>query len=396
MSVSFCRVNVNFMRNLPELESTFAKLISLSSISSLDTTKDQSNLAVVEALSDYLEALNFDIDIMQIGEKPDKFNLLARRGEGNDGLVLSGHTDTVPYDEKGWLTDPFLLTKKNEFYYGLGTSDMKGFFSIVIETLVRSFDINYKKPIIVLATADEESTMLGARCIKEKYKQLGKYCVIGEPTALKPIYMHKGVIVETITIEGKSGHSSDPSLGNSALEGMNDVINALRLWRDELQKKYVNNEFSLPFSTLNFGKISGGDSVNRICAKCKLSLDFRLLPEMELELVRKTLREKVREALVGTGLQIRFNDSFSGLLPMKTSRDSNIIKYSEEYTGQCSGAVAFGTEGSFYNQMGMDTVILGPGDIEVAHKPNEYLQIGRIEPMIGILSKLLYRVCGRK
>jgi acetylornithine deacetylase len=284
----------------------------------------------------------------------------------------------------------------NENYYGLGTADMKNFFAIIVEALERLSDVKFSKPITVVATADEESTMSGARAIQQANKPLGRYCIIGEPTGLIPRHTHKGIIIETIHIQGCSGHSSDPSLGNSALEGMNDVLNALRRWRDELQAEFKNEKFKIPVPTLNLGSIQGGDSANRICANCELSMDLRMLPGMELEPLKQKLYRIVNDTLAGSGLKVEFNSLFNGTRPMQTSIDSEIIKISEKVTQQISSSVAFGTEGPFFNDMGLETVILGPGDIHVAHQPNEYLQINRIEPAINIISKMLNHFCESK
>jgi acetylornithine deacetylase len=384
------------MRKTPEFEDCFAELISLPSVSSIDPKHDQSNRGVIDALANWLDVLGFACEIMPVSDKPEKCNLIASRGEGEGGLVLSGHTDTVPYDAKGWNTDPFKLTKVNENYYGLGTADMKSFFPIILETLERLSDIKFNRPITIVATADEESTMSGARAIQQANKPLGRYCIIGEPTGLVPRHMHKGIIIETIHIQGRSGHSSDPTLGNSALEGMIDVMNALRQWRDELQDEYQNENFKIPVPTLNLGRIQGGDSANRICAVCELSMDLRMLPGMEIEVLKEKMHRVVIETLEGSGLRVDFSSMFGGTPPMQTSIDSEIVKMSEKFTQVSSGSVAFGTEGPFFNDMGLETVILGPGDIEVAHQPNEYLQIDRIEPMITILSKMLNHFCEPK
>ncbi len=384
------------MRRTPEFEDCFSELIRLPSVSSIDPAHDQSNRNVIDALANWLDTLGFACEIMPVSDNPEKCNLIAKLGEGENGLVLSGHTDTVPYDLNGWESDPFILTKKDNNYYGLGTADMKSFFPIILETLERLAESKFSNPITVVATADEESTMSGARLIQASQKVSGRYCIIGEPTGLKPIHTHKGIIIETIQIEGRSGHSSDPTLGNSALEGMHDVISSLRAWREELQSEFINDDFRLPVPTLNFGRIHGGDSPNRICANCELSLDLRMLPGMKLEELSEQLRNKVKETLAGSGLKIEFNAMFDGIPPMQTSKNSEIITLSEKLTNHVSESVAFGTEGPFYNNMGIETVILGPGDIDVAHQPNEYLQIDRIEPMINILSKMLIHFCDSK
>ena len=384
------------MRKTPEFEDCFAELIRLPSVSSIDPAHDMSNRDVIDALANCFDTLGFACEIMPVSNNPEKCNLIAKKGTGEGGLVLSGHTDTVPYDLNGWKTDPFTLTKKNDCYYGLGTADMKSFFPIILEALERLADTNFTNPITVVATADEESTMSGARLIQENNKVSGRYCIIGEPTGLKPIHTHKGIIIEEILIEGRSGHSSNPKLGNSALEGMHDVISALREWRDELQSEFINEDFQIPVPTMNFGRIHGGDSPNRICASCELSLDLRMLPGMKLQELNDKLRNKVKDTLATSGLKVEFNAMFAGIPPMQTSKNSEIITLSEKLTNHPSESVAFGTEGPFYNDMGIETVILGPGDIDVAHQPNEYLQIDRIEPMVNILSKMLIHFCEGK
>ncbi len=384
------------MRRTPEFEQCFRELIEQPSVSSIDPAHDQSNQGVIDALANWLGALDFECEIMHVSEQPMKCNLVAVKGgqDRSGGLVLSGHTDTVPYDDSGWDTDPFQLKEKDGNYYGLGTADMKSYFPIIIETLERMQDTSFSKPITVIATADEESTMSGARLLHDSGKVAGDYCIIGEPTGLKPIYSHKGIIIESIHLQGRSGHSSNPALGNSALEGMNTVINVLKKWREELQAEYRNDDFAVPVPTLNFGRINGGDSPNRICASCELSMDLRMLPGMDTGKLTELLHNRVSESLNGSGLKVGFESKVQGIPPMLTPLQSEIIDKAESYTQHAAECVAFGTEGPFFNDMGIETVILGPGDIDVAHQPNEYLQIDRIEPMIDILTKMLLHFSG--
>ena len=384
------------MRKIPAFETCFAELIGMPSVSSIDPAHDQGNRAVVERLADYFAGLGLAVEVKPIPGKPDKFNLLATLGGAGEpaALVLAGHTDTVPFDAEGWHTDPFKLTKKADRYYGLGVADMKGFFPIVLEALARLAGARLKRPLAVVATADEESSMAGARALLAEGRPLGRYCVIGEPTGLVPCHMHKGIIVETVRLTGQSGHSSDPALGQNALEGMHAVINALLAWRAELQRQYHNHDFKPPAPTMNLGRIRGGDSANRICAECELSLDLRILPGMSVAECRQRLHDTVRGAIAGKDLGLEFSSVFEGTPPMRTARDSEIVRISEKLSGRAARAVAYGTEGPFFNELGMETVILGPGDIEVAHRPNEYLPIDRIAPMIDIVTRLTRHFCG--
>src|SRR5690606_30733493 len=147
-----------------------------------------------------------------------KYNMLATLGEGDGGLVFAGHSDTVPYDEHSWHSDPLSLTERDGKLYGLGATEMTGFFPAVLEAVRLIEPAKLTRPIMVLATADEESSMSGARALVTAGAFKARYAVVGEPTGLTPVNMHKGILMEAIRVRGKSGHSSNPDLGNSALE----------------------------------------------------------------------------------------------------------------------------------------------------------------------------------
>mgnify|MGYP005851312191 CR=1 FL=1 len=372
----------------------FAELIAIPSVSSTDPAFDMSNLPMVETLANWFGDLGMHTELMPVpGSAVEKFNLLARLGEGPDGLVLSGHTDTVPYNESIWSSDPFILTEREGRLYGLGTADMKSFFPLVIEAL-RSLELkSTDRPLVVLATADEESSMAGVRALQDSGMQPGRHALIGEPTGLVPVIKHKGILIEHIELTGQSGHSSDPSLGNNALEGMNRVMNRLLEWREELQSRFHDSSFRVPVPTLNLGAIRGGDNPNRICASCELAMDIRLLPDMAVDDIRKALHEKVAGAIVDTGLQLHFRGQHAGLDGMQTPADAEIVRIAEELSGEASSTVAFGTEGPYLNAMGMQTVILGPGDIDVAHQADEYVPMNRLQPMQKILEKMIQHFC---
>jgi len=379
---------------LPKFIEAFRELIRLPSISSVNPSIDQSNRPVVELLASWLGELGFSVELMAVsGSACEKMNLIACMGKGTDGLVLSGHTDTVPCDESIWRQSPFKLTERENRLYGLGTADMKGFFPIVLEAL-KEMDLHkMQRPLYVLATSDEESTMAGAKALVNAKLPLGRHALIGEPTGLKPINMHKGIMVETIRLIGAAGHSSDPALGINALEGMHTVMGALMLWRAEVQANYENPAFKVPVPTMNFGSIRGGDNPNRICASCELSIDLRLLPRMQSEAMRADLRKQVVQSVDGSGLTVEFAPAFSGVSPMETDGNAEIVRIAEELSGIKTGAVAFGTEGPYLNSLGMQSVVLGPGDIDQAHQANEYLALDRIQPMQKILQNMIRHFC---
>jgi acetylornithine deacetylase len=381
------------MHNIPTLLHMLEGLIHTPSVSSADPQLDQGNRAVIDLLAEWLEDSGFAVEIMPLPGAPAKANLIATLGSGSGGLVLSGHTDTVPYDDGKWQHDPFRLTQDGQRLYGLGTADMKSFLALAIEACRELRAEDLQEPVILLATADEETSMSGAKALVERHMPQARHAVIGEPTGLRPVRMHKGILMEAIHLQGCSGHSSDPALGNSALEAMHRVIGALLAWRDELQRHYRNPLFAIPVPTLNLGHIHGGDNPNRICPECELHIDLRPLPGMDLQELRGELHCRVLETLEGSGITTRFTPLFDGIPAMDTPASARIVQLAERLTGHQPGAVAFGTEAPYLRQLGMDTVILGPGDIDQAHQPDEFIALDQLQPTVKLLRELVNSIC---
>jgi len=377
----------------PPLLDMIAALVREPSVSSVRPELDQGNRAVIDLLAGWLEGAGFRVEITPLPEHPGKANLVATLGTGPGGLVLAGHTDTVPWDEGKWTHDPFRLTEANNRLYGLGTSDMKAFLALAIDAL-REIDANrLREPVILLATADEETGMAGARLLAEQDALHARHAIIGEPTGLRPVRMHKGILMEAIRLHGHSGHSSDPSLGNSALEAMHKVIGALLAWRAQLQEQHQNPLFAVPVPTLNLGHIHGGDNPNRICPDCELHIDLRPLPGMELDDLRSQLHHCVTGILADSGIRCEFEPLFDGIPSMETPATAQIARLAEQLTGHAAEAVAFATEAPYLQELGMETIVLGPGDIAQAHQPDEYLAIERLQPTTRLLQSLVKSVC---
>ncbi|WP_022949046.1 acetylornithine deacetylase [Methylohalobius crimeensis] len=378
---------------LPTPIEMIAALVGEPSVSSADPRFDQSNRGVVNQLAQWLDEAGFEVTLQAVTK--NKVNLIATLGPAaaGEGLVLSGHTDTVPFDEGQWSQDPFRLTQRDGRLYGLGTADMKSFFALILAAVQEILPRRLKRPLVVLATADEESTMDGARLLADTGLPAGRFAVIGEPTDLKPVRMHKGVLMESVEVIGRSGHASNPALGANALEGMTSVLQALLGWRDELSQDQ-NPDFEVPFPTLNLGAIHGGDSPNRICGHCRTYLDLRLLPGMPPDAVRSELKRRVETALtVHPKLKSHVESLFAGVPAFETSADADLVRLCETLTGQTAGAVAFATEAPYLAALGLETIVLGAGSIDQAHQPDEYLSLHQIDPAIGILRRLIERHC---
>jgi len=380
-------------QSIPSLLDMIEALIHTPSISSSRPELDQGNREIIDLLANWLEDTGFSVEIMPLPDNPSKANLIAMLGQGTGGLVLSGHTDTVPCDEGQWKYNPFALTQADHRLYGLGTSDMKSFLALAIDALreIRSADL--AEPVFLLATADEETGMAGAQALAARDTLHARYALIGEPTDLRPVRMHKGIMMESIHLQGQAGHSSDPGLGNSALEAMYRVIHELLVWRTGLQEKYHNPLFAVPVPTLNLGYIHGGDNPNRICPECELHIDLRPLPGMALPELRDELLHCITTTLQDSGIEVTLVPLSAGVPAMETSADNEIIRIAERLTGNSSGAVAFATEAPYLQQLGMNTVVLGPGNINQAHQPDEYLALERLEPTTKLLQNLVKTVC---
>ena len=377
--------------SLPTLQQRFAELLAVPSVSCTQPALDQSNRPVVELLAAWLGDLGFNCELQEV--TPGKFNLLAIRGSGPGGLVLAGHSDTVPFDEALWSSDPLVLSERDDRWYGLGSCDMKGFFALVIEAVQGLLEHDFRQPLMILATCDEESSMSGARALAAAGKPLGRAAVIGEPTGLRPIRLHKGIMMERIDILGQSGHSSDPALGHSALEAMHASIGELLALRRQWQTEFNNAQFSVPQPTLNFGCIHGGDNPNRICGQCSLEFDLRPLPGMDPQQLRAAIREKLQPLAERHRVQIDFAPLFPSVPPFEQAADCELVRIAERLTGHSAEAVAFATEAPYLQQLGCETLVLGPGDIACAHQPDEYLDLASIKPTVQLLRELITHYC---
>lgn len=370
----------------------FGQLLALPSVSSANPALDMSNRPVVELLADRFGSLGFHCELLPLPMQPRKANLIATYGSGSGGLVLAGHTDTVPFDEALWSSNPLRLTERDGRLYGLGSADMKGFFALVHAAVLPLLGSTFKAPLIVLATADEESSMDGARALVQQGRPQGRCAVIGEPTGLVPVNRHKGVLMERLHVQGRSGHSSNPALGRSALEAMHDMITALIGLRAELQQRFRNPHFAIDVPTLNLGVIHGGDNPNRICGHCALEFDVRLLPGMGGAALRNDIRARLEPIAARHGVHFTFTPLFAGAEAFANDH-SDLLNTCEQLTGAAARSVAFGTEAPFLQQLGLDTLVLGPGSIDVAHQPDEYLALDQVPRCVDLLQKLIVRYC---
>jgi acetylornithine deacetylase len=383
-------------KEVPTLLLMMQELLSEVSVSSTSAQWDTSNQKVIEKLAGWLTTLGFECQIIPVNSPNaacGKANLIATLGTGPGGLVLAGHTDTVPFNEERWDMNPLSLTEKDNKLFGLGATDMKGFFPIAIEAAKAFLDQPLQQPLIILATADEESSMAGARQLAELGAPKARFAVIGEPTNLTPIRMHKGMMMEAITIVGRAGHSSNPALGNNALEAMHVVMADLLAFRSELQQRYQHPLFDVNVPTLNLGCIHGGDNPNRICGQCELHFDLRALPGMNNDDLHHEIERRLKPLAQKLSINISLRALVKNIQPFEQDADSELVKTAEKLTGHTAQSVAFATEGPFLQQLGMETIVMGPGSIDQAHQPNEFMALNQVQPAINILKQLIAKYC---
>lgn len=381
------------MTHLPDFKASLQALISSPSISSTQASWDQGNKAIIDLLATWFSSLGFEITIQPVPSTRNKFNLLAKLGSGEGGLLLAGHSDTVPFDENRWNSDPLTLIDKADKFFGLGTCDMKGFFAFILQAAKTLNAKQLKKPLYVLATADEETTMAGARFFAEQQLIKPDVAIIGEPTNLVPVIMHKGHMSHRISVHGQSGHSSQPHKGVNAIEIMVEVIAQLQSLKQTLVSKYKNDAFDVPQPTLNLGAIKGGDNANRICGQCDLDIDMRALPGIKDTELIQWLMDALKPIADKYPGRISFQELHPSSPSFAEKSDADLVQVAQTLSGHTCCAVNYATEAPYIQQLGCQTIVLGPGSIDQAHQPDEFLCHSEISKTERLLLAMIKRYC---
>ena len=320
--------------------------------------------------------------------------LKAKKPNGKKPIILSGHTDVVPVS-KGWTNDPFTATIKGDKLYGRGSCDMKGFIACTLAYAPIFKESNLDRDIHFCYTFDEETACIGAPLlIKELKKRDIKngICIIGEPTKMKIIDAHKGMNEYTIHFGGLAGHSSKPHLGVSAVEYASRYVNKLLEIRKELKKRGPKDcIFDPPHSTLSIGGIKGGIAHNVIADKCSVEWETRPVTKEDAEFVTNEIDKFANETLLPE-MQKVFPDSFikkeviGEVVGFDRLDQSEACEFVSSITGDNSReVVSFGTEAGLFQEVGISTVVCGPGSIEQAHKIDEFIELDEIKKCLKFL-----------
>jgi len=381
------------MTTLDKTISVLSDLIGYPSISS------ESNLDIINYLSDKIKSLGGKIDIIKTSDNKQA-NIFATIGpEIDGGIVLSGHTDVVPAKELNWNSDPFKLTRKDDLLYGRGSCDMKGFIAstIVAAEILKNKNLNY--PVHFSFTYDEEIGCFGARhLIKElkKYKYKPSIVIIGEPTNMEIIEAHKGDCEYTTCFHGIEGHASNPEKGLSAIQYGSLFTNKLFEIGNELKRRAPSDSpFNPPWTTVQVGKIEGGVAHNVIAGQCSIDWEMRPINEEDKNFVKNNLLKYCQNKLLPE-MQSKFAEAkietetigeIPGLIPQKDNQARVIMQ--DLLQSNSTGVISFGTEAGIFQEMNMDVVVCGPGSIDQAHKANEFVSISELDKCLQNLLKLL-------
>ncbi len=375
------------------VQETLAELVAIDSVSS------RSNVEIVDYLADRSAGIGFQVKrfIYADDRGVEKVNLIALAGAGfaqgppEVELVLVGHTDTVPYDPN-WK-EAHTLTECDGKLFGRGACDTKAFIAAALSA-IEAIDLQkLTKPLALVFTADEEIGLIGAKRLAEVRAFHPRYAIVGEPTSLRPMRAGKGYCLAEITVKGREAHSAYPGLGSSAVVGAARLITRIETIADLLRSDQ-HTAFDPPFTTLNVGLIRGGTAKNVIAGECKFTLEWRPIPgqgpEKLLELLAGAI-EEVKKSAPGVGFEVDAARADEGY---ETSTSSGLVNLLEQLTGQKTGTVSFGTEAAQMTQLGAEAVVLGPGDIRVAHRTGEFVPVNELEQCVSILAKSVEEICG--
>lgn len=376
----------------------------IKTLVSFDTTSRLSNMALIDYVRERLSALGVESTLVP-NDDGSKANLYATVGpQDRPGVMLSGHTDVVPVDGQDWQTDPFQVTEKDGKLYGRGTSDMKSFIALVLAKLPTFIERGLEQPIHLAFSYDEEVGCVGVRPMIEMINGLPikpAMAIIGEPTSMQVITGHKGKRSYEAHIRGLEAHSSLAPQGVNAIEYAARFIAHLQTMARRFQNEGPYDElYDVAHTTVHTGTIKGGTALNIVPRDCRIQFEFRFIGRDDPNAVEAEILAEAKDRLEpemkaidpDSGIEITCFNDMPGL-DMKV--DDEVVTFVKQLAGRNDhGKVAFGTEaGLFQKRGGIPCVVCGPGSIEQAHKPNEFISLEQVNKGEAFLDRLMDRVC---
>ncbi len=368
---------------------------------SFDTTSRNSNLQIIDFIRDYLASLGVESRLVH-DETGKKANLYATLGpQDKPGIALSGHTDVVPIDGQEWSTDPWKIVERDGKLYGRGTCDMKSFVAIALAMVPDFLAKPLKTPIHLVFSYDEEVGCVGVRRLIHLLKELPvrpRAVIVGEPTDMRVIVAHKGKKSIRCHVRGFECHSSLAPHGVNAIEYAAELIAQLnRMGRRIAKEGPFDEDFDVAHTTVHTGVIQGGTALNIVPKDCHFDFEFRYLPGVDPEALygdvlafAETLVPEMRAITPDAGFSWSEISAFPGL---DTPEDAEIVVLAKALAqANATVKVAFGTEAGLIQEAGMPAIVCGPGSIEQAHKPNEFVAISQLAQCEAFMDRLLARL----
>ncbi len=375
----------------------------LTELINMPTISADSNLDLIEYVGKVLQPLDADIELTY-DEEANKANLFATLGPRIEGgIVLSGHTDVVPVEGQPWTVDPFDAITSRGRIYGRGACDMKGFIACVLAMAPAFYRADLKRPVHFAFSFDEETGCLGAPLMLGRLKELGirpSVCIIGEPTNMGVIEGHKGCYEYTTLFTGLEGHGAMPDRGVNAVEYAVRFISRLMEVAEELKERApAKSAFEPPWTTIQTGRISGGIARNIIPRRCEVEWEMRPVNESDVRyaldrihhFTNDCLAKEMQATCVDANVVTHVIGEVCGFEPVPYSE---ALRIARELTGNSDlSVVSFGTEAGLFQQLGISTVVCGPGSIDQAHKPDEYVSIDQLQQCLDMIGALIPKLC---
>jgi acetylornithine deacetylase len=373
----------------------------LKTLVEFDTTSRESNLGLIEFVRDHLQSLGISTRLSYDADSK-KANLFATLGDVTGrGIVLCGHTDVVPVDGQAWDTDPFKAHIANGKVFARGAVDMKGFIACSLSMIPSYLSSELKQPLHLALTYDEEIGCIGVQTLIRDLQTANIHpagCFVGEPTRMQVMTGHKGMRVTRCKLRGLEAHSSMAPEAVNAIEYAARIIEKIRLLGQELQTKGpFDPVFKIPHTTLQTGLIQGGSAPNIVAKDCEFVFDCRTLPQgnsdeliNQIQAYAETLKLEMQKIYPQSDIAF---ETLANAAPLATSVEAPITYLGTALArNHLLGRVSFATDAGWLHQAGIPCVVVGPGDIEVAHKPNEFIEISQIEECLGFLDRLRLRM----
>jgi len=362
------------------------------------TVSRDSNLGLIEWTRDYLAGFGVK-SRLTYDASGKKANLFATLGEGpRPGLILSGHTDVVPVEGQAWDSDPFQATIKDGLLYGRGSADMKSYIATALALTPQFLAAKMDAPLHFALSYDEEVGCIGVQGLIKDLQELGLQpaaCIVGEPTSMQPIIAHKGTHRFRCCVRGREAHSSYTTMGVNSIEYAARVIVYIRQMADRFaQLETRDYGFTVPYTTMQTGLIHGGLAANIVPKDCKFEFEARTMPGIdvarlyqEIQDFAATLLPEMQRVEPNAAIDFEWLASAPGL---NMQENDAVVQLAKALARNKShGSVSYGTEAGLFQRAGIPTVVCGPGSIEQAHRPNEFVALEQLAQCEAFMLRLM-------